>query len=219
MSPRDPQTPGTSEPQGTVRITDPRALRALAHAGRNKILERLQVLGPATATECAEVAGMSPSACSYHLRLLERYGFVAEAQDEERRDGRERLWRAVVRAWTSDVADGDREAHAVDMALGRVLLDRSDELVLAWTDESARESKDWRNAALISNSTIVVTAEELQQVNDELMAVLRPYLLRTRARDTAPAGARVVHAALRLAPSVRPAGGADRAAAREDAGG
>jgi len=25
---------------------------------------------PATATECADIAGMSPSACSYHLRAL-----------------------------------------------------------------------------------------------------------------------------------------------------
>jgi DNA-binding transcriptional ArsR family regulator len=198
------------ETQGNVRITDPKALRALAHAGRNKILERLQVHGPATATECAEAAGMSPSACSYHLRLLERYGFVAEAEDETRSDGRERLWRAVVRAWTSDVDTGDREARAVDMALGRVLLDRSDELVLGWTDAAADEPKQWRDASLISNSTIVVTAEELQQVNDELMAVLRPYLLRAREQGTAPPGARVVHAALRLAPRPGPAvGGAD----------
>ncbi len=30
------------------------------------------------ATECAQVAGLSPSACSYHLRTLARYGFVEE---------------------------------------------------------------------------------------------------------------------------------------------
>jgi DNA-binding transcriptional ArsR family regulator len=208
MSPRTPTPPAGPENEGTVRIADPKALRALAHAGRNRILERLQVHGPATATECARVAGMSPSAASYHLRLLERYGFVAEAaaEDEGRSDGRERLWRAVVRAWASDVADDDPQAHAVDMALGRVLLDRSDELVLAWTDASAHESKDWRDASLISNSAIVVTAEELQQVNRDLMAVLRPYLLRTREPATAPDGARIVHAALRLAPAVGDAG-------------
>ena len=64
-----------SDPTENIRISDPRALKALAHPARNKILERLQVYGPATATDCAAVAGMSPSACSYHLRMLERYGF------------------------------------------------------------------------------------------------------------------------------------------------
>jgi hypothetical protein len=60
------------------RLTDPGAVRALAHPGRYAILERLQLEGPATATECAQVAGLTPSACSYHLRLLARHGFVED---------------------------------------------------------------------------------------------------------------------------------------------
>ena len=63
------------------RLTDPGAVRALAHPGRYAILERLQLQGPATATECAQVAGLTPSACSYHLRLLARHGFVEEADN------------------------------------------------------------------------------------------------------------------------------------------
>ena len=64
-------------------ISDPQALRALAHTGRYAILERLQSRGPATATECADVAGLSPSACSYHLRLLAKYGFVEEDTSDD----------------------------------------------------------------------------------------------------------------------------------------
>jgi DNA-binding IclR family transcriptional regulator len=41
-------------------------------------LQHLVLDGPATATECAEVAGLSPSPCSYHLRALARHGFVEE---------------------------------------------------------------------------------------------------------------------------------------------
>src|SRR6478672_6690737 len=138
-----------SEPDAdrNIRITDPRALRALAHPGRNRILERLQLYGPATATECAQAAGMSPSGCSWHLRMLARYGFVEESHDARRTDGRERVWRAVGRAWA---------------------------------DRSLQEPRGWRDAALVSNSTIVVTAEELQDVQDRLQAVLAPYLLRDR---------------------------------------
>jgi predicted ArsR family transcriptional regulator len=202
-----------SEPDAdrNIRITDPRALRALAHPGRNRILEQLQLYGPATATECAQAAGMSPSGCSWHLRMLARYGFVEESHDANRTDGRERVWRAVVRAWTADVSDVEDqpEAHAVDMALSRVLLESSDRKVLAWADRSLQEPRAWRDATLVSNSTIVVTAEELRDIQDRLQAVLAPYLLRDRqvaehATGRPPEGARLVHAAIRLAPEITP---------------
>ena len=47
------------------------------------------------------MAGLSPSACSYHLRLLAKHGFV-EPDDSRDRDGRERVWRAAVTSWVSD---------------------------------------------------------------------------------------------------------------------
>jgi len=183
------------------RITDPQAVRALAHAGRYAILERLQLHGPATATECAEVAGLSPSACSYHLRLLAKYGFVEEA-DNPGGDGRERLWRAVVTGWESDLEDetDSTEAAALDRALGRVLLDSSDRKVLGWLDRAGQEGRPWREAVLLSNSTIVATAEELGQIRESLMEVLRPYFLSERPLEAAPEGARLLHAALRVVP-------------------
>ena len=59
-------------PGNPVELTDPRMMRALAHQGRIAIWTHLALHGPATATECAEIAGLSPSACSYHLRTLAR---------------------------------------------------------------------------------------------------------------------------------------------------
>src|SRR5579859_2346107 len=64
-----------------IQLTDPQMMRALAHQARIAIWLHLGLHGPATATECAEVAGLSPSACSYHLRTLARYGFVEEDPD------------------------------------------------------------------------------------------------------------------------------------------
>lgn len=193
------------EPARDNRITDPRALRALAHPGRYRILERLQTYGPATATECAETAGMSPSACSYHLRLLARYGFVQEGHDDERSDGRERLWQATSRGWTAeaevDEETDEGEVRAIDMALARVALDSSDEKVLAWADRAAGESKQWREASLISNSTILVTRDELQSLNRQMLELLAPYIRRTRDPERAP-DTRMAHAAVRLVPAV-----------------
>jgi DNA-binding transcriptional ArsR family regulator len=52
---------------------------------------RLTGDGGATATELAEVAGTTPSAMSYHLRTLDKAGFLEEAPS--RGDARERVWR------------------------------------------------------------------------------------------------------------------------------
>src|SRR5258708_22493816 len=85
------QEPGS--PENPLEITDPRALRALAHPARIAIMQHLALEGPATATECADIAGMSPSACSYHLRALAKYGFVEEVPSVGL-DRRHRPWRA-----------------------------------------------------------------------------------------------------------------------------
>src|ERR1700759_3131323 len=82
-----------------VRVSDPKMMRALAHQGRIAIWTYLGLHGPATATECAEIAGLSPSACSYHLRTLARYGFVEEDPDRAA-DRRERPWRARMLAFS-----------------------------------------------------------------------------------------------------------------------
>lgn len=74
-------------PGNPVRVTDPRMLRALTHPARIAILTHLASEGPATATERASVAGLSPSACGYHLRSLAQCGFVEEDQ-ESAADGR-----------------------------------------------------------------------------------------------------------------------------------
>jgi predicted ArsR family transcriptional regulator len=175
-------------------------LRALAHAGRYAILEHLQTTGPATATECAGVAGLSPSACSYHLRLLARHGFVEEDTTRDR-DGRERVWRATVSGWWSDVdpADDRAEVQALDSTLARVMMASSDEKVLAFVDRGTEEP-EWRAAALMSNSTIVATARELEEISAAVMAAIRPYLVTNRPLDQAPEGARPVHVSVRMAP-------------------
>jgi len=188
------------------RITDPTALRALAHAGRYAILERLQTEGPATATEVAAVAGLSPSACSYHLRLLARHGFVEEspADDGAARDGRERVWRAAIAGWWNDPEPGTdpREVQALDSTLSRVMLASSDAKVLDFVDRGARE-RDWRDAALFSNSTISATVEELDALGQAMMDLLRPLMMSNRPLSEAPAGARLVHLAIRMAPFPR----------------
>src|SRR3954452_13173831 len=137
-------------------LRDPRALRALAHPARLEILERLNTVGPATATECAEVAGLSPSACSYHLRALARWGLVEQTDGADRR---ERRWRS-----RGPFVFGDHEsARGPDVAaaehlLAREVLQRASGRVLDWLDASDNESREWREATVVANRVLIMTA-------------------------------------------------------------
>ena len=78
--------------KGPRQLTDPLAMRAMAHPVRLALMQALNDAGTLTATEAAERVGESPSNCSFHLRQLAKYGWVEEAPGGK---GRQRPWRAV----------------------------------------------------------------------------------------------------------------------------
>ncbi|HET6817841.1 MAG TPA: winged helix-turn-helix domain-containing protein [Mycobacteriales bacterium] len=184
-------------PRGAPVLRDPRAMRALAHPARLAILERLSADGPATATECAEVTGQSPSACSYHLRALARWGLVTQADG---RDRRERRW-AVVGPFVIGDHDAPREAAvaAAEHALTGQVLARASERVLAWMDRSDGESPEWREATLVANRSLVLTADELTRLLEQVDRLCEPFVA-SRRRESAPADARVVRLHLSAVP-------------------
>lgn len=76
-----------------LRTSDPAVLRALAHPLRVEILDLLDDLREATASEIAERTGQTVANCSFHLRSLEKAGYVERASTR----GREKPWRPVHR--------------------------------------------------------------------------------------------------------------------------
>lgn len=89
-----PQHPGVEVDGDVVTVRDPRAIRALAHEARQQVLWALYEGESLTATAAAERVGLTPSAMSYHLRALEKWGLVRRGEST---DGRERPWEAVGR--------------------------------------------------------------------------------------------------------------------------
>lgn len=183
---------------GPLRIDDPRLMRALAHPARVAILERLAGGATATATECAEVCGLSPSATSYHLRALAKLGMVEEAPS--RGDQRERLWRGRVRGWATAVGPrGGAEAQAAEHLLASMTTSRADEKTQGWLDRMGEEDPDWYEAAMVSQSLLEVTREELAELNEQVLALLRPYTRAYRKGPT-PGDARAVRVIYRAFP-------------------
>ncbi|MFS8477878.1 MAG: helix-turn-helix domain-containing protein [Micromonosporaceae bacterium] len=130
-----------------MTITDPAVMRALAHPARLAIIEHLAAGATGTATELAAVCGLSPSATSYHLRALARYGLVQEAPG--RGDARERVWsRSNHRGLHIDLDPArDAESRAAERDLVSVTLDREDALARDWLNRIYDEPAEWREAA------------------------------------------------------------------------
>ncbi|MEV7006130.1 winged helix-turn-helix domain-containing protein [Streptosporangium sp. NPDC051022] len=185
--------------QAREPLTDPVAMRALAHPARLAILNRLQVEGPATATEVAAVVGVTPSAASYHLRMLAKYGFAEDAP--ARGDGRERVWRRTNGALSValDPDDGP-EARAAKDLLIRAMRGQADEEVARALDNADRESPEWREASVFTRTALLVDAEELRELHRRIEELIAPYAITERDRTRAPAGARVSEAQINLFP-------------------
>jgi DNA-binding transcriptional ArsR family regulator len=176
----EPGMPGNDAkpgmPGNPVTLTDPKMMRALAHPARIAIWSYLGLHGPATATQCAEVAGLSPSACSYHLRTLAKYGFVEEDR-ESAADGRERPWRVRLLAFSMETPPDAPAAYRVaNRLLVENLREAAEEVRLRYLDRKSEYPHEWQRAPGETFSAAHVTPAELDEMRAKVMEVLDQYL-------------------------------------------
>ena len=163
-------------PEPAVLVTDVRALRALAHPLRNRLLGLLRLHGPSTATRLGEVVGESSGSTSYHLRQLADWGFVEDAGGLG--TGRERWWRARHRttSWESaDLAGQDGFAEVRDEML-RLQLAGHARVLGAWAAQREALGSDWERAASVSDYALRLTPSQARELVGELDAVLGRWL-------------------------------------------
>ncbi len=163
------------------KLTDSQTLRALTHPVRIALIEALLLDGAMTATEVGERISESPTTCSFHLRQLAKYGFVEEAGGGK---GRSRPWRLTSTGMQFGTVHDDPETEMAAGALVRMLRDRQFARYQTWLETNRDFPREWRDAAGSSESIIYLTAGELEELNQELLALLLP---RFRERLTDPA--------------------------------
>ena len=183
-----------------MKLTDPRAIRALAHPARLAVIEELYAAQrELTATECAEIAGLSPSAMSYHLRSLEKAGIVERA--ESTGDGRERPWRAAGSWLQVDSSGGGAGELAASAALSSTVLGRTVAQFEAYLARRRDEPPEWLDAMDSSYGQVWLRPEEAKAISEQFLQVMDKY---RGPRSERPAGARRVRLALLLFPSDEP---------------
>jgi DNA-binding transcriptional ArsR family regulator len=169
-------TPAPGMPGNPVTLTDPKMMRALAHRARIAIWGYLGLHGPATATQCAEVAGLSPSACSYHLRTLARYGFVEEDR-ESAADGRERPWRVRLIAFSMEDSPNASAAWRVaNQLLVENLREAAEEIRVRYLDRKSEYPHEWQRVSGETFSAAHVTPAELDEMRAKVWEILEQYV-------------------------------------------
>jgi len=176
-----------SQPVAPRRVDDAPTLRALAHPIRIALLEALGRREPLNATEAAEIIGESPSACSFHFRMLAKYGLVEDAGGGT---GRRRPWRRASPAGFSFPAAGDDAssrlaAEALSAVVWGRYLDRA-RAVLARRPLLAAEQEAVTSAA---QTVAYVQPAEAAEFLAELQALVGRYQPRLADQSLRPADA------------------------------
>jgi DNA-binding MarR family transcriptional regulator len=178
-----------NDPARTTPVTDPLALRALAHPFRWKLLEVLASEDTATAKRCAELTGESTATCSYHLRVLAKYGYITRVPG---REWREKPWRLVGPKLEVSSSGLDQEGAAASRAAAAALVDHEMTQLKEALRRSPDEPGEWQNTNKITATTAWFTAAEARQAAAEIEQFLGTYRSRSWEQADRPAGARQV---------------------------
>lgn len=182
VPPSSPASPAGRRSAGKdqyVKITDPERMKALAHPARMAVFDflagrKVQGFDGATATEIAEVAGMTPSAMSYHLRTLAKAGFIEEAPS--RGDARERLWRMKIHSFSIAAEPDAPESHRIiERTMGEAFREQQELNFSRWLDQRA-EYPRLREVALTQQGHMRLTAEEAEEFVRRYMELEQEYV-------------------------------------------
>ncbi len=171
-------------------ITDPKALRALAHPLRWKLIEFIGREGTATATQCAQETGESVANCSYHLNLLAKYDYVEQAEGGQ---GREKPWRLVYQGQSISDVGVDEETALAAQAASTAFLDHAFTLIRERTLASHLLPEDWRALLGTNTSTDYMTLAETEELIEAVRAISDRYKERRTNPELRPEGARPVY--------------------------
>ena len=168
--------------------SDPERIRALAHPLRLALLEFLDDTREATATQCAKHTGESVANCSFHLRLLARYGFIEPAEPR----GRERPWRPSARREQFVPDESVPGSVRAVVELAEVAAQQGVDGFVGFLHERADRAAELSgrpHPASMTKDTFWATPQETEELMKAVGALFEPYVARTLDPSSRPAGA------------------------------
>lgn len=164
----------------TLTLTDPRAIRVLAHEVRQQLLDELSGGTVLTATEAAKLCGITPSAMSYHLRAMERWGLVERVDST---DGRERPWKLAAESIKIDDSAASGFTPSVAHSMLGTFLRRVSRTVQGMIDRDDPEE----HATIVQLGGVYLTDDEAKELDELIDEAVQRFSDRHDER-TAPEG-------------------------------
>ncbi len=166
---------------GDVVVTEAAMMLALADQDRLALLTRLQRHGPAGIPDLAAELGVSEGVLGEQLELLAGVGLVHDGPDG---------WVAEGRGIFFDIPT-DPEALDAARQLYAVMLLGSEDIPRRWADETVPQLElEWFQASGVFNAGVVLSPQELQDIQVKIEELMTPYTSRT-AQDAPADGRRV----------------------------
>lgn len=169
------------------RDLDLAALKALAHPLRVEIVDVLTTYGNFTASGLAERLGESSGATSYHLRQLEKHGFVREV--EGMGTGRERWWERTPGAINigSDKAMSSQAGRSASSMIWRQFNYSQNRLLQEFVDRGNDELvPEWIDASAISVATVRATPAQLDDLSKACQKLIDRFAAKRRTEKNLP---------------------------------
>jgi hypothetical protein len=169
-----------TEPR-TQRVAQFEALKLFTHPLRLRLYYALAARGSATATVLARDVGTTAQLAFYHLSKLAEYRLIEEDLLVPSR-GRDRYWRRSAKGLTFASSDlGPEAANELEM-LHRAQASLHFQRLQDFLDSSPRGDDEFRSTAFGSDAVITLTKSQLQDLQQELVALFQ------RHRQAAEAG-------------------------------
>ena len=157
---------------------DPQLLRAIAHPVRSRILDELDARGSMRAADVARELGLPANQASFHLRQLAKYGLVEE-DPAAARDRRYRVWRPVnPQGFSVEMAEVQRQPGG--QAAARVFRRTKRDWGHVVVDAALADHREEGTFATTTDTALLLTREEAQQLSTELDEVVQRWADRTR---------------------------------------
>lgn len=166
-----------------LRRLDSGALKALAHPLRVRIFDLLSAHGPQTASSLASMLGETSGSTSYHLRTLSAHELIHEV--EGRGTARERWWELP--QGRIDIPGPSQSMSPANRAAAQIVSSEffrlRHETLMSYVNRPDIEVPEgWKDAGLIATTLLEMTPSQMEDLKDELMAVIDSAVARYRGQ-------------------------------------
>lgn len=182
-----------------ITLTDPRALRAIAHPARQRLVRELFAGRVLTATEAAKIVDLTPSAVSHHLRALQKWGLAERVEGAS--DARQRPWRGTGTSLKVDPGSDVASNAATQSFVNEMLRELADN-AKAYLESNATDP--WRdNYRGIARADLYLTEAETRELSRRIEELSDEFDF-GRTKDDHPADARRSALTIMFVPTMSP---------------